>query len=70
MLKPSYSFLRPVRGAHLEEKMDKVSEHIERLVQLIKGDEGSETKDDDITVCKGGEKGKDSDDEDYRIEEI
>lgn len=59
-----------VRGAHLEETVDKVSEHIERLVQLIKGDEGPETKDDDVVVAKVEEGAEASDDEDYRIEEV
>ncbi|KAI9573854.1 hypothetical protein HD554DRAFT_560929 [Boletus coccyginus] len=60
-----------IRAAHLEETVDKVSEHIERLVQLIKGAEGPETADDRLVspaTSVGGH--KDSDDEDNKIEEV
>ncbi|KAI6001225.1 hypothetical protein EDD15DRAFT_2385862 [Pisolithus albus] len=59
-----------VRGAHLEEAVDKVSEHIERLVQLVKGEEDPETIDDDAVAIKSEEKAVPSDEEDYRIEEV
>ncbi|KAG2362174.1 hypothetical protein BDR07DRAFT_1357939 [Suillus spraguei] len=56
-----------VRGAHMEETVDKVSEHIERLVQLLKGDEGVETV-DEPDVARVGD--QEDDDEDNRIEEV
>jgi hypothetical protein len=46
-----------------------VSEHIERLVQLLKGDEGVETVDESDLVRVGGQE-DDGDDEDNRIEEV
>ncbi|OJA21188.1 hypothetical protein AZE42_01362 [Rhizopogon vesiculosus] len=55
-----------VRGAHMEETVDKVSEHIERLVQLLQGEEGPETA-DGATVAGAGEQ---EDDEDNKIEEV
>lgn len=58
-----------IRGAHLEESVEKVSEHIERLVLLIKGDEGPETKDDDMPLPKA-EENDENDDEDYKITEV
>ncbi|KAJ8503064.1 hypothetical protein ONZ45_g11185 [Pleurotus djamor] len=36
-----------IRAAHENETVDKISEHMERLVQLIKGDEPSHSIDDD-----------------------
>ncbi|KAJ8591022.1 DUF383-domain-containing protein [Rhizopogon salebrosus TDB-379] len=59
-----------VRGAHMEETVDNVSEHIERLVQLVKGDEGPETADGSPVSVTATEKQEDSDDEDNRIEEV
>ncbi|KAG2067749.1 DUF383-domain-containing protein [Suillus decipiens] len=56
-----------VRGAHMEETVDKVSEHIERLVQLLKGDEGVETA-EEPDVARVGD--QEDDDEDNRIEEV
>ncbi|KAF8141929.1 hypothetical protein EV363DRAFT_1150381 [Boletus edulis] len=57
-----------IRAAHLAESVDKVSEHIERLVHLIKGTEGPETAggqfDSSVTTTE------DSDDEDNKIEEV
>jgi hypothetical protein len=49
-----------------------VSEHIERLVQLLKGDEGVETVDESDVVRAGGQEddGGDDNDEDNRIEEV
>lgn len=44
----------------------KVSEHIERLVQLIKGAEGPETAGDPTAISEH----EDSDDEDNKIEEV
>ncbi|KAH7885751.1 hypothetical protein F5I97DRAFT_1875120 [Phlebopus sp. FC_14] len=60
-----------VRGAHLEETVDKVSEHIERLVQLVKGDEAPYTKDDVQAKLRTADKqDDDSDDEDSQVIEI
>ncbi|KAG1738879.1 uncharacterized protein EDB91DRAFT_1137061 [Suillus paluster] len=56
-----------VRGAHMEETVEKVSEYIERLVQLLKGDEGVETTDGSDVARVGGQ---DDDDDDNRIEEV
>lgn len=51
--------------------MSKVSEHIERLVQLIKGSEGPETVGDQIDSTSTPVEGhEDSDDEDNKIEEV
>jgi hypothetical protein len=48
-----------------------VSEHIERLVQLIKGTEGSGTAGDQVDAPSNVEKkDEDTDDEDNRIEEV
>lgn len=58
-------------GTISECRMIKVSEHIERLVQLIKGAEGPETADDRLVspaTSVGGN--KDSEDEDNKIEEV
>ncbi|KIK91846.1 hypothetical protein PAXRUDRAFT_26903 [Paxillus rubicundulus Ve08.2h10] len=60
-----------IRGAHMEETVDKVSEHIERLVQLIKGTEGSETAGDQVDAPSNmQQKDENTDDEDNRIEEV
>ncbi|KAL4066153.1 hypothetical protein V8B97DRAFT_2015284 [Scleroderma yunnanense] len=59
-----------IRGAHLEESVERVSEHMERLVLLIKGDEGPETKDDGNLLSKTEENHETSDDDDHKIEEV
>lgn len=59
-----------VRGAHMEETVDVVSEHIERLVQLLKGDEGVETVDESDLVRVGGQEDDGDDDDDNKIEEV
>ncbi|KIJ65194.1 hypothetical protein HYDPIDRAFT_181518 [Hydnomerulius pinastri MD-312] len=59
-----------VRGAHMEETVDEVSEHIERLVQLIKGAEGPETAPDTSGIEEVKDEASESDDEDNRIEEV
>lgn len=46
-----------------------MSEHIERLVQLVKGEEGPEIA-DGSSVASAGEQEDSSDDEDNRIEEV
>ncbi|KAJ7233072.1 hypothetical protein C8J57DRAFT_1090772, partial [Mycena rebaudengoi] len=53
-----------VRAAHESEAVDKISEHIERLVTLLKGDE----PDVDPSTIEGAT--STSDDEDSRIEEV
>ncbi|KAH7924296.1 DUF383-domain-containing protein [Leucogyrophana mollusca] len=58
-----------VRGAHMEETVDKVSEHIERLVQLLKGDEAPATEGDDNGKIQTAI-AEDEDDEDNKIEEV
>lgn len=51
--------------------MIKVSEHVERLVQLIQGTEGPEIADDHIGSTATSVDGpEDSDDEDNKIEEV
>jgi hypothetical protein len=47
-----------------------ISEHIERLVQLLKGDESVETVDESDVMRVGGQEEEDDDDEDNRIEEV
>ncbi|KAI0027039.1 cytoplasmic protein [Vararia minispora EC-137] len=54
-----------VRALHEQETDEKVSEHVERLVNLIKRDEGPETIHDGIIETAG-----DEDDEDSKIEEV
>jgi len=49
--------------------MPQVSEHIERLVQLVKGEEGPETV-DGSSVASAEEQKDGSDDEDHIIEEV
>ncbi|EGN95120.1 hypothetical protein SERLA73DRAFT_77131 [Serpula lacrymans var. lacrymans S7.3] len=58
-----------VRGAHANETVDKVSEHIERLVMLLKGDEKAEIEEVG-SEDQNQEGGADSEDEDGKIEEI
>ncbi|PPQ85280.1 hypothetical protein CVT25_010053 [Psilocybe cyanescens] len=74
-----------VRAAHENETVDKISEHIERLVQLIQGEEPkiavADDEFDEIDAVPQAQMGStqtsepakpadDSDDEDMRIEEI
>lgn len=64
-----------VRALHENEQVDKISEHVERLVNFLKRDEGPETEADDISsIADAPEEAMavalDSDDEDSRIEEI
>ncbi|KZP30490.1 DUF383-domain-containing protein [Athelia psychrophila] len=56
-----------VRAAHEVESVDKISEHIERLVNLLKSDEALETAADDGTLQI---EPVEEDDEDMRIEEV
>ncbi|KAF8649277.1 hypothetical protein AX16_005905 [Volvariella volvacea WC 439] len=58
-----------VRATHENETVDKISEHIERLVMLIKGEEPKDNLDEDDSE-KHAEKDGASDDEDSRIEEV
>lgn len=53
-----------------EWRVVKVSEHIERLVQLIKGAEGPETTGEIGLTVASVEEHEDSDDEDNQIEEV
>jgi hypothetical protein len=57
-----------VRATHENETVDKISEHIERLVNLLKGDEASEDHGEESSVTAA--KAIDEDDEDSRIEEV
>ncbi|KAJ7605303.1 hypothetical protein FB45DRAFT_490612 [Roridomyces roridus] len=63
-----------VRAAHENETVDKISEHIERLVSLIKGDEPAEEDPSDADLQEHpssvAEPRDESDDEDSRIEEV
>ncbi|KAF4611212.1 hypothetical protein D9613_006662 [Agrocybe pediades] len=73
-----------IRAAHESEKVDKISEHIERLVQLIKGEEpkvapAEDDEFDNLDLNQNTEQmgsllaaqpAEESDDEDMRIEEI
>ncbi|KAI0630607.1 DUF383-domain-containing protein [Trametes polyzona] len=58
-----------IRALHENEEVEKIAEHVERLVNLLKRDEGPETAKDgeDVTAAA---KVEESDDEDCRIEEI
>ncbi|PCH44447.1 DUF383-domain-containing protein [Wolfiporia cocos MD-104 SS10] len=63
-----------VRALHENEQVDKISEHVERLVNFLKREEGPETAaDDDSSVNEAPLESKVeemSDDEDSKIEEI
>jgi len=61
-----------IRTLHENEEVDKISEHIERLVNLLKSAEGPDTADDsgDISTVGSSAKVEEEDDEDSRIEEI
>ncbi|KDQ50743.1 hypothetical protein JAAARDRAFT_551131 [Jaapia argillacea MUCL 33604] len=60
-----------VRAAHVVESVDKISEHIERLVNFLHRDEGPETEADLVLHEEGGDgRVDDLEDEDSRIEEI
>lgn len=59
-----------IRAAHLEECVEEVSAHMERLVQLIKGEEGPESKNDDILLLYAKQEDEESHDGDYKIKEI
>ncbi|TCD71800.1 hypothetical protein EIP91_003143 [Steccherinum ochraceum] len=66
-----------VRALHEDEKVEKVAEHIERLVNFLKRNEGPDTKDDDASTIAaavagpaGAQPQEEDDDEDMRIEEI
>ncbi|KAI8985535.1 DUF383-domain-containing protein [Trametes punicea] len=58
-----------VRALHENEEVEKISEHVERLVNLLKRDEGPETTKDGEELMHAAEV-EQSDDEDSRIEEI
>ncbi|KAJ7572093.1 hypothetical protein C8J56DRAFT_77461 [Mycena floridula] len=74
-----------IRATHMVEKEDKISEHIERLVNLLHGDEPSYDIDTDLDVAAAAnaatvttsvdasavkQQDPESDDEDSRIEEV
>ncbi|KAH8833940.1 hypothetical protein DL96DRAFT_1703572 [Flagelloscypha sp. PMI_526] len=63
-----------IRAAHLVEKDEKILEHIERLVNLLKRDEGDNAESAPYQASRIEEvhqpEQSDSDDEDLRIEEI
>ncbi|RDB23378.1 Protein HGH1 [Hypsizygus marmoreus] len=68
-----------VRATHENETVDRISEHIERLVNLLKGDEPSDAKgeeeEEEAIVPSTGSSAEatreaESDDEDSRIEEV
>ncbi|KAI0642083.1 DUF383-domain-containing protein [Trametes meyenii] len=58
-----------IRALHENEEVEKISEHVERLVNLLKRDEGPETANDGEHLIPAA-KTEESDDEDSRIEEI
>ncbi|KZT09824.1 DUF383-domain-containing protein [Laetiporus sulphureus 93-53] len=58
-----------VRALHENEEVDKISEHVERLVNFLKRAEGTGTEVDLIDTGEGTEN-HESDDEDNRIEKI
>lgn len=55
-----------VRVLHENETVDKVSEHVERLVNFLKRDEGADTKEESARI----EEIEDEDDEDDMIVEV
>jgi len=62
-----------VRALHENETVDEVSEHVERLVNFLKRDEGRDSKEDGAAhtdLSPREENQNDSDDEDSRIEEV
>jgi hypothetical protein len=58
-----------VRVMHENETVDKVSEHVERLVQLLKGEEPEDGLDESDVLGKNTSTDEDED-EDSKIEEI
>ncbi|RPD64167.1 DUF383-domain-containing protein [Lentinus tigrinus ALCF2SS1-7] len=65
----SHGVYEVVRALHENETVDKVSEHVERLVNLLKRDETKETAQDGADLHLGADNDE-SDDGDSRIEEI
>ncbi|OBZ73605.1 Protein HGH1 [Grifola frondosa] len=60
-----------VRALHENEKVDKISEHVERLVNFLKRDEGPKTaNDDEITTGSSITEVSGDEDEDNMIEEV
>ncbi|KAJ7147621.1 hypothetical protein C8R43DRAFT_526799 [Mycena crocata] len=59
-----------VRAAHENESVDKISEHIERLVNLLKGDEPEVDPSDELETQEASVGASLSDDEDSRIDEV
>jgi len=61
-----------VRATHENETVDKISEHIERLVNLLKGDEAPEDVDEhyDEGLSVRAPNSNDESDDDSRIEEV
>ncbi|KAI0832011.1 DUF383-domain-containing protein [Trametes gibbosa] len=58
-----------IRALHENEQVEKISEHVERLVNLLKRDEGPDTAKDGHEIITAA-RVEESDDEDCRIEEI
>ncbi|KAI0357988.1 DUF383-domain-containing protein [Trametes cingulata] len=58
-----------IRALHENEEVDKISEEVERLVNLLKRDEGPDTEKDGEDIIAAA-KVEESDDEDSKIEEI
>ncbi|KAH9893547.1 DUF383-domain-containing protein [Cubamyces lactineus] len=58
-----------IRALHENEEVEKISEHVERLVNLLKRDEGPDTAKDGEDIINAA-KVEESDDEDSKIEEI
>lgn len=67
----SHGVYEVVRALHENETVDKISEHVERLVNFLKRDEGAETKDDREVDGDAGAKIEEVDeDEDDMIVEV
>ena len=67
----SHGVYEVIRALHENETVDKISEHVERLVNFLKRDEGSETKNDgelDVHVGAKIEEVEDDDEDDMIIE--
>ncbi|KAI0743814.1 hypothetical protein C8Q80DRAFT_1272453 [Daedaleopsis nitida] len=65
----SHGVYEVVRALHEDEQVEKVSEHVERLVNLLKRDEGKNTVNDDNVHASTAQEAE-SDDEDSKIEEL
>ncbi|KZT70781.1 DUF383-domain-containing protein [Daedalea quercina L-15889] len=66
----SHGVYEIIRALHENEQVDKISEHVERLVNFLKRPEGLDTHDDGQRMLAEAGGDEEEEDEDSRIEEI